>query len=76
MSKHLLTLATLALLSGPALADNNHDFIDSCESNKYECDQSFTFKGKYRSTAPLSLERPAIDDREERRKQENNTRAN
>jgi hypothetical protein len=76
MLKPLMTLATLAMLAAPALAESNHDFIDSCPSNKYECEGSSSFIGQYRSKAPFGAIQRDLDDREQRRKQENNTRVN
>jgi hypothetical protein len=76
MSKYLSALATLAFLSAPAFAGDNHSYIDSCPANKYECEFANTIKGTYKGSAPLAITKQDFDDREERRLQENNTRAN
>jgi hypothetical protein len=75
MTKHIMTFATLAVLAAPAFAADNHSYIDSCPANKYECDLAPTTKHVYKDDAPFAASQPTFDDREERRLQENNTRA-
>lgn len=72
MSKYLVTVATLAMLAAPAIAGQNHDYIDSCFANKYECDYPATYNDKYKRTAPLHVEKQSREEREERRLQEKN----
>jgi hypothetical protein len=65
MKKYLIAASTLVALAAPVLADGNHDYIDSCPANKYECDVLPMVNHKHRSVHPFKVYRPDIDERDQ-----------